>query len=89
MAGDAEAGCYGPLREATAGEHADAARLRHGQQIDGGDDRKEKEGHLKDGRERERKHDQMGNNSGETQRTRLMKSGRMASTLRRSSVALE
>jgi len=89
VAGDAETGRNAALRMTATGQHADAARLRHGQQIDGGDDRKEKEGHLKDGRERKRKHDQMGNNSGETQRTRLMKSGRMASTLRRSSVALE
>tara|TARA_Y100000592_G_scaffold84116_1_gene134638 strand:- start:1860 stop:2216 length:357 start_codon:yes stop_codon:yes gene_type:complete len=71
------------------GQHPDAARLRHGQQIDDSDDSEKKEGHLKDGRERERKHDQTGNSSGETQRTRLIKSGRIASTLRRSSVALE
>ena len=51
IAGHVEAGCYGPLREATAGQHADAARLRHGQQINGSDNSEEKEGHLKDGRE--------------------------------------
>ena len=74
---------------AATGQHPDAAILGQGEQINGGDDRQEKEGHLEDGRERERKHNQRGNSSGETQRTRLMKSGRIASTLRRSSVALE
>ena len=38
------------------GQHADAARLRHGQQIKDGDDSEEKEGHLKDGRKGERNH---------------------------------
>ena len=56
VAGNAEARCYGPLRETTAGEHADAAILRHGQQINDSDDGKEKEGHLKDGRERKGNH---------------------------------
>jgi hypothetical protein len=36
---------------AATGEHADAAILTHGQQINDSDDSEEKEGHLKDGRE--------------------------------------
>tara|TARA_R100000084_G_scaffold94061_1_gene47825 strand:- start:286 stop:567 length:282 start_codon:yes stop_codon:yes gene_type:complete len=93
VAGDAETGRNAALRMTATGQHANAAILRHGQQINDGDDREageRKKGRpFKGDRERERKHDQRGNSSGEMQRTRLMKSGRMASTLRRSSVALE
>ena len=41
---------------AATGEHADAALLRHGEQVNDSDDSEEKEGHLKDGREREGDH---------------------------------
>ena len=57
MAGDAKTGRYGPLRMTATGKHPDAARLRHGQQINGGDDRKEEKSDLKNGREREGEHD--------------------------------
>jgi hypothetical protein len=40
----------------SAGQHANAARLRHGQQINDGDNSEEKKGHLEDGREREGDH---------------------------------
>jgi hypothetical protein len=50
VAGDAKTGRYGPLRMTATGQHPDAARLRHGQQINGGDDRKEQKSDLKNGR---------------------------------------
>jgi hypothetical protein len=56
IAGDLETGCDAALRMAAAGEHADAARLAHGQQVNQRDDGKEKKGHLKDGRNGEGKH---------------------------------
>ena len=53
MALDAETGCYAALRMTATGQHPDAARLRHGQQINGGDDRKEEKSDLKEGRDGE------------------------------------
>ena len=51
MAGDAKTGRYGPLRMTATGQHLDAARLGHGEQINGGDDRKEEKSDLKKGRD--------------------------------------
>jgi len=51
IAGDLETGRDAALRMAATGEHADAAILTHGQQINDSDDSQEKKGHLKDGRE--------------------------------------
>ena len=61
VAGNAKTGRNAALRMTATAQHADAARLRHGQQINGGDDRKageRKNGRpFKGDRERERKHD--------------------------------
>tara|TARA_X000001382_G_scaffold50587_1_gene34335 strand:- start:369 stop:536 length:168 start_codon:yes stop_codon:yes gene_type:complete len=51
VAGDVETGCDAALRMTATGQHADAAILRHSQQINDSDNGEEKEGHLKDGRE--------------------------------------
>ena len=51
VAGDVETGCNAALRMTATGEHADAAILTHGEQINDSDDSEEKKGHLKDGRE--------------------------------------
>ena len=51
VAGDLETGGNSTLRVTGTGQHADAARLRHGQQINDGNNREEQKGHLKDGRE--------------------------------------
>ena len=56
VAGDAETGRYAALRVTSTGQHANAAILAHGQQINDGDDGEEKEGHLKDGRKGEGDH---------------------------------
>ena len=51
VAGDAETRRDAALRMTATGQHADAAILRHGQQINHGNNCEEKEGHLKDGRD--------------------------------------
>jgi len=51
VAGDVKTGCDAALRMAATGQHADAAILAHGEQINDSDDSEEKKGHLKDGRE--------------------------------------
>jgi hypothetical protein len=51
VAGDLETGCDAALRMAATGQHADAAILAHGEQINDSDNGEEKEGHLKDDRE--------------------------------------
>lgn len=56
VAGHVEAGRYGPLREATAGQPTDAAGLAHREVIDQGDDHQQRKGHLKDGRKQNRNH---------------------------------
>jgi len=50
IAGDLKTGRDAALRMTGTGQHANAAILRHGQQINDGDDGEEEEGHLKDGR---------------------------------------
>tara|TARA_S200002703_G_scaffold3521_1_gene5000 strand:- start:529 stop:684 length:156 start_codon:yes stop_codon:yes gene_type:complete len=50
VAGDLETGCDAALRMTATGEHADAAILTHGEQINDSDDSEEKKGHLEDGR---------------------------------------
>jgi hypothetical protein len=50
ITGDAETGRDAALRVTGTGEHADAARLAHGEQINDGNNREEQKGHLKDGR---------------------------------------
>ena len=93
VAGDLKTGRYGALRVTSTGQHANTAILRHGEQINDSNDSEESKGEksrpFQDGSKGERKHDHKGNSSGETQRTRLMKSGRICSTLRRSSEAWE
>ena len=50
VAGDAETGRNAALRMTATGQHADAAILRHGQQINHGNNCKEKKSDLKNGR---------------------------------------
>ena len=91
VTGDPEAGRYAALRMTGTGQHPHAAILRHGEQINDSDNSEESKGEksrpFQDGSKGERKHDHKGNSSGETQRTRVRKSGRICSTLRRSSEA--
>jgi hypothetical protein len=60
---------------------ADAAGLAHGEQIDNGNNKEKREGHLKDGSKQKGKHQMKEGSSGERQRVRVTKSGRTSTTV--------
>jgi len=50
VTGDLKTGRNAALRMTATGEHADAATLTHGEQVNDSNDSEKKKGHLKDGR---------------------------------------